>query len=182
MSRAQAPAAPSPGVARNRSLVGVARPRATLVAGLRLAVLMAGCAFVLTGCYVYTPVALRPTPGTELALDLNDQGRVAMSGRLGPEVARVEGQLVEATDSTFVILMARARQLDGTVTRWSGEDVTLQREHVKEVSGRRLSRGRTALAAGSFAVAIAAILLGQSLDGSSDDEPHDDGPDPPDDQ
>lgn len=183
MMRAQAPAAASPVVARHVSTTSVARTGATLAARLRIAVGIAGCALALSGCYVYTPVALRPTPGMELALDLNDLGRVEMSGRLGPEIARVEGQLVEATDSTFQILMARARTLDGVVTRWSGEDVTLRREHVKEVSGRKLSRGRTALAAGSMAVAIAAFILGQALDGSSDDEPHDDNPPrPPDDQ
>ena len=43
-----------------------------------------------------------PAPGTRLVIELTDAGRVAMAPQVGPDVGRVEGALLQRSDSQFV--------------------------------------------------------------------------------
>src|SRR3954452_15011641 len=48
---------------------------------------------VCTACYAYTPVQTAPAPGSQLALEVTDEGRVALNDKIGPGVVRLEGTL-----------------------------------------------------------------------------------------
>ncbi|HEX6967069.1 MAG TPA: hypothetical protein VF166_14870 [Gemmatimonadaceae bacterium] len=121
----------------------------------------------LAGCYTYVPFnAAQPDPGMRVEFELNDQGRVAMGQRLGPEVAKVDGTLVNATTTEYTVHIARVQYLDGTESSWGGESVVLRQEDVKGILERRFSKGRTLAAIASGAAAIGAFIATRSLIGS----------------
>jgi hypothetical protein len=61
---------------------------------LRLMMILAGAGVSTTGCYTLEPTsAAAPAQGTRLAFAINDVGRVALGGVMGPELRRVEGSL-----------------------------------------------------------------------------------------
>src|SRR6185503_9838794 len=55
----------------------------------KIAFLAAGA--LSAGCYSLEPAAgITPKPGMEFAWDINDVGRVALGGAMGPEISQVE--------------------------------------------------------------------------------------------
>ncbi len=152
------------GVGRRRALLRLARGTA-----LPLAILP----YVTSGCYTYADLRQDPAAGTRIVLDVSDEGRVALGPRLGRALATIEGDLLQRTDSTYVIRMQQVRTLDGVTTHWDGETVSLHDEYIVDVGHREFSRSRTAFAAIGFLVAVGAIIAGQSLtgSGSGDDRP-----------
>ncbi len=130
---------------------GARSPRA----GLGVALLAA----LVAGCYTYQPMVTTPEPGSTLALDLNDQGRVGMRSAIGPEIARVEGALVGASDTAYQLRVSETLGLYGVRSRWSGEAVSLPREYVGVVTEKRFSRQRTFVAVlGGVAAAMAFVV------------------------
>lgn len=119
---------------------------------------------LLGACYVYKP-ALTPEPGTRLALDLNDQGRVALVTSVGPEVARVEGALVSNTGGEYVLRVSDVFALQGTRTKWSGETVRFREEHVQRIRERRFSGPRTWVLMGGVVGAMVGLVAGTDLVG-----------------
>lgn len=122
------------------------------------------------GCYTYTAYPHdRPQPASVIAVQLNDRGRVAMEGNVGPEVRSIEGQVVSADDSTMILSVQRVRGLDGVSSRWAGEHVSIRTEHVRLINARRFSAGRTAVFVGSItASAFVFVATGALLGGGSD--------------
>jgi len=150
-----------------RTSAGGPGPRGRRRPWLRLVPLVALGSLLFSGCYTYVPSdAARLDPGSQLEFELNDQGRVAMDERLGPEVATVDGTLVAVTDSQYGVRVARVRYLDGTSSAWGGEKVDLQQQYVKRVLERKFSKGRTLVAIGSGAAAIGAFIATRSLIGN----------------
>ena len=133
-----------------------------------------------TGCYTYVPVRDgAPTARSEIALNISDQGRVALAERVGTGVRRVSGDLLQSTDSVFVLAVTSVEYLDApAAARWSGEEVTIAREYVAGVWERRISRGRSAVAVAlgiAAAVAVAAIAITGFGSDSGDPRPNGDG-------
>ena len=123
---------------------------------------MRGVAFlilpVLAGCYSYVPVAtLQPGPGTKLSLVLNDEGRSQSARQVGPYTARVEGQLVEATDADYVLAVTDVVDIRGARSKWTGETVPLPRSFVMSTYEKRFSRTKTLLLVGAFAAGFVAL-------------------------
>jgi hypothetical protein len=109
------------------------------------------------GCYSVEPLATTPTPGTRLAISLNDGGRVALGGAMGPEIRRVDGNLMAKQDSEYVVSVTGVNYLNGTSQAWQGETVRINTSMVAGLQERKFSKGRTialvgavALFAGSF--------------------------------
>ncbi|MFM8779951.1 MAG: hypothetical protein ACKOFO_00435, partial [Gemmatimonadota bacterium] len=91
-------------------------------AGLRAAAL----AVALTGCHTYLPPQDQvPVLGREIAIELNDRGRLLVVPQLGEAVLRVQGTLVASTDSTVTMSVSRTVQLQGSSALWTGESVTI---------------------------------------------------------
>lgn len=128
---------------------------------------------VSSGCYTYAAMRGSPPVGTRVVLDVNDVGRVALGPRLGTALARIEGDLVRKTDTSYVVRMQQVRTLDGITTHWDGETVSLRDEYIVGVGEREFSRSRTVFATVGFLVAVGAIIAGQSLvgGGSGDERP-----------
>jgi hypothetical protein len=127
---------------------------------------------LLAGCYVNRPYAeLRPepAPGTRLVIELTDAGRVAMAPQVGPDIGRVEGALVQRSDSQYVLGVAKVFGLYGTLQKWEGERMAFPTAYVRRLYERRLSLGRTVALAGGAAVAFVTFALTTSLLGSGND-------------
>lgn len=125
-------------------------------------------AMLTAGCYVNQPLVgsrPEPAPGAHLVLELTDEGRVAMGPQLGPEVATVEGALVQRSDSQYVLGVADVVNLWGVATRWEGERVAFRTGLVRRMFARRISPGRTALAVAGATAGFVAFVVTRSLIG-----------------
>ena len=114
-------------------------------------------------CYVYTPAPLEPSPGTELAFDINDRGVVALSDSIGPGVESISGILRRPPDSAFHIGVVSVGYRRAPRARWSGEPLLLRREYVSGMRERKFSRSRTLLAAAAVAGATLGFALNRGL-------------------
>lgn len=137
------------------------------------AVLGSGC---ILGCYTYVPSqASFLQPGREVALDINDLGRVNLNTQIGAEVARVAGILQQQTGTDYTIKVSELTYLNGRTAMWSGEPVTIRNDYVGSVLEKKLSPGKTAAAvvasAGVVGGAIAAHTLITGGNGGGDSKP-----------
>jgi hypothetical protein len=124
---------------------------------------LASIAAVLAGCYTLQPVrGAAPDVGQPLALDVNDAGRVALGGSMGPEISQIEGQLLSKDDSEYLVAVSGIKLLRGGEQAWSGEKVRIKSEYVSSVYRRRLSVGRT-VALGAVGAGAIAFLVTRSL-------------------
>ena len=121
---------------------------------------------VSTGCYTMQPVTEQPFPlGITVELVINDAGRAALRSMMGPEVAKVQGRLVQKDSTGYTVAVTQLGLLrDGTQV-WSGERVSIKSEYVNSVAERRFSRGRTAVVTAAV-LGVVAIVFTQSIKGS----------------
>ncbi len=126
-------------------------------------------ASIALGCYTLQPIrTTSPILGSEIGLDLNDAGRVALGGTMGPEIGQIEGRLVRMDSSGYLLSVSTVHFLRGGEQVWTGERVSVKTDYVSSVTERKLSKGRTAIlsAAGIAAVAIivtrAIVVSGRS--------------------
>ena len=134
----------------------------------------------VTGCYVYEPVtASMVAPGTAVAIDLNEMGRLNLASLIGPEVRRVSGMLVSESSNEYVVRVNQLTFLNQRESQWGGEALTVRSDYVSALYAERLSASRTALAFAGGAGAVGALLAAKSLlgngGGSNDPKP----PQPP---
>jgi len=112
----------------------------------------------------------------EIALDVNDAGRLALGGSMGPEIGQIEGRLVQRETDGYLVGVKSIHFLRGGDQTWTGEQVRLKSEYVSSVYIRKFSASRTALAAAAGAGAIVAILAARGVIGSgSVDQPQSGG-------
>jgi len=105
-----------------------------------------------------------PVPGTVIALDISDQGRVALGGLIGPELSQVEGRLVSVEGGEYVLQVTGVRFLRGGEQVWRGETVRIKSDYVATRYERRLSKVRS-VALGALAVGVVALVATKSLRG-----------------
>jgi len=127
----------------------------------------------LAGCYTLQPVGtVVPQQGTRVAFGVNDMGRAALGGSMGPEIDQVEGNLLEADADAYLLSVTSVRLLRGGEQQWAGEAIRIKREFVSNTYVRKFSAGRTVAASAVGVIAIAAIVKGSLLpEGSIEDPP-----------
>lgn len=97
-------------------------------------------------CHSYLPPqSVIPANGKEVAVELNDRGRVLVGDRLGESVVRVEGKLLGSTDSAVTLSVSRLVMLQGSSALWVGEQVDIPVEGVRSFRLREFSRGRSVM-------------------------------------
>jgi hypothetical protein len=136
---------------------------------------------LLSGCYVYTPLYSAPSPGTRVALELNDRGRAALEQNVGPEIASVEGVITSTSDSQLVVGMEGVRSLRGIHSRWTGESVAFRPEYVRTMRERRYSGARTFALVSALASSTVVFIITRGLLGGGAGDPSGGpgGPQPP---
>ena len=118
---------------------------------------------LLGGCYTLQPSrGSAPEVGARMALDVNDAGRVALGGSMGPEISQIEGQLLGKDDREYLVAVSGIKLLRGGEQPWSGEKVRIKSEYVSSVYRRRLSPGRS-LALGAIGAGAIALIVTRSL-------------------
>lgn len=143
----------------------------------RTGLLLAG-AMLIGGCYTLRPMyGVQPVVGTRVAFDVNDAGRVALGGSIGPEIAQIEGRLVSREGENYRLAVSAVRLLRGGEQVWTGEQVTLQPQHLGTAYERRVSVGRSialgVVTFGGFGVFLAGRSLFGLGSGDTDGPPND---------
>lgn len=132
-------------------LGGARRPLAVLVGTLQLC----------TACYQYVPVQSAPAVGSRVALEINDDGRVALRDQLGPGIVRLEGRVSAVDGDGMVVQTLNVTQIRGRALPVDSVTVRVNSQHVERMDERRLSRTRTWMfIGGALAVATAFLLSG----------------------
>lgn len=111
-----------------------------------------------------------PQVGTVVAFDVNDAGRLALGGTMGPEIGQVEGQLIEKESGSYLLAVSTTRLLRGGEQLWSGEQVRIKSEYLGPAYERRFSLGRSVglgvVGIGGFG----AFMMTRALLGSGNDD------------
>ena len=120
-------------------------------------------AALLAGCYTLQPTGrVTPDVGTRVAFDVNDQGRAALGGAMGPEIDQIEGRLVQRDTSDFVVAVTAVHLLRGGEQIWTGEQVHIKSAYVNQVYARQFSSGRT-IALSAIGVVAVGVFVSRSL-------------------
>lgn len=125
----------------------------------------------MMGCYRYVPLAPAPQAGIRTALVLSDQGRVGMAPSIGPGVERVEGTLMTASDSDYLLSVSGLVGINGVRSPWAGETVRVQRGYVTTALERRLAKGPSVAAALGAGAAVAIFIASRNLLGFGSSSP-----------
>lgn len=126
-------------------------------------VVIAGFGVLLAGCYSLQPAAgVVPESGTNVAFDINDAGRVALGGSMGPAILQIAGQLVSKDSEEYLVAVKEVELLQGGNQVWAGEQVRIKTSYVSTVYLRRFSPARTVAFTAASLGAIA-IFAGKSL-------------------
>lgn len=124
----------------------------------------------LVGCYTLQPTrGASPPVGEKVAFDVNDNGRAALGGSMGPEIGQIEGRLLQKDTAQYLIAVSAVRTLRGGEQTWSGETVRIRSEYVTTSYTRTFARGRT-LALGALGVGAVAFIVTRSIIGAGDEE------------
>jgi hypothetical protein len=135
----------------------------------RIAVLAVG-ALGLVGCYSLRPTrGATPEIGEKVAFDLNDNGRAALGGSMGPEIGQIEGRLLQKDTAQYVVAVSAVRLIRGGEQTWSGETVRIKSDYVSSAYTRQFATGRT-LALGAIGAGALTFIVTRSLIGSGDAE------------
>ncbi|MFI5228184.1 MAG: hypothetical protein ACHQWU_03890 [Gemmatimonadales bacterium] len=132
---------------------------------------LATAVMTLGGCYTLQPTG-GPVPevGSRIAFDVNDAGRAALGGAMGPEIDQIEGLLVERDTADYLVAVSAVHLLRGGDQIWSGEQVHIKSAYVSRTYERRFSAGRTVVLS-AIGVAAVAAFVSQTLIGSGADSP-----------
>lgn len=121
---------------------------------------------VTAGCYTYRPVETpSPKVGAQVSAELTRDGTSAMTPVLGPDVAEVNGKVVEASADTLRLSLVSVTNQRGIPTSWRGELVPVPRAGVNSLGQRRLAPGGTALL--SVGITAGLYLLYRLIGGPS---------------
>jgi len=125
---------------------------------LRLITAVTGFGLLTSGCYTLQPTSVAvPSSGTRLAFSINDVGRVALGGSMGPELRRVEGNLQSKEGDDYFVNVSGVELLQGGFQTWAGETVRINSSYVSAIYEKKFSKGKTILALAATAAAITLV-------------------------
>jgi hypothetical protein len=124
---------------------------------IRLMMTVTGIGLLTSSCFSLQPMAgSAPVPGTRMAFAINDVGRIALGGSMGPELLRVEGNLQSKDGDDYFVNVRGVELLQGGFQTWAGETVRINSSYVSAVYEKKFSTvktvGAVALVAGAVAV------------------------------
>jgi len=128
--------------------------------------IVVGVLHLCTACYSYVPVRSTPTPGAQVALEVTDEGRVALNDKIGPGVVRLEGTLAGVEGDEILVDASAAKQIQGYISELGGVRVRLPQRYVTRMDQRQLSRSKTLLVVGGI-VAVVATFFAVKISGKS---------------
>ncbi len=142
--------------------------------GRRQAAVILGTVQLFTACYQYVPVQSALAIGSQVALEINDDGRVALREQLGPGIVRLEGRLSAVDSDGMLVETSSVTQIRGRAMPVDSVRVRVSQGHVERMNERRLSRSRTFMVIGGAVAIVAAFFVGNGVFGRT--TPPDDPP------
>lgn len=124
---------------------------------------------LLGGCYSYHPALAAPEPTSKVAVVLTDNGRQEAARQVGPRTDRLEGAVVSSNDTEYVFSVSSVKPIGAQWVRWTGETVSVRRDHIALLYQRRISKSRTALFVMGATAAVVATVLKFNLFGIGND-------------
>lgn len=141
---------------------------------------IAATAVSLSGCYIYLPKSTADVPPNAIvSASITDAGRVALGERVGPEVASIDGRVVQKSDTSVRLMVSQVRYLSGLSDQWQGQEVSLRPQDVKSLTQRTFSRSRTAMMIAGVAAGLVLSVLTLNFLGLTSGDPSRDKPTPP---
>lgn len=123
---------------------------------------------LLCACYESIPISLgNVAPGMKLRVSLTDAGGDSLARYLGPGVERVDGKLIQKSDSTVSLSVSEISMRSGQDQYWKGEAVVLPRYSVATVQQRRIAKTRSILLGGALIAALSTLRLTGAIGGSN---------------
>lgn len=122
-----------------------------------------------SACYTYRPVTAPAPSGLYVSVQLNDHGRLELANSLGGAAERVEGMVQATTDSSLTLRVSQVQFLNGQVSRWTNEPITIRNGQYQDVRERQVSRKRSILTIAGAVGAVMAFVVTRSLVGSGHD-------------
>jgi hypothetical protein len=115
---------------------------------------------LLQGCYETLPLQQGPPPAAvTVQLVMNDKGRLAISDKLGGSVDRVEGVVTAQNTDSYTISITDVYQLNGNVSKWENEVVTISKDGVEGYRIHRFNQARTVVLATALTAALVVFVL-----------------------
>jgi hypothetical protein len=116
--------------------------------------MLTGVGVATMACYSLQPSSVAvPAPGTRVVFAINDAGRAALGGSMGPELRQVEGNLQSKDGDDYVVSVSGVELLQGGYQTWAGETVRINTSYVSAVYLKKFSAAKTAMVLGGAAVA-----------------------------
>jgi len=134
---------------------------------------MIALAGVSSGCFQYVPLTPQAAAvGSQVRIELSDQGVVSVQPALGNSVTAVEGTVRDAAADRLTIALVDVERRGSGMQTWAGETLVLKPEDIRVVSERRLSQKRTTVVATSaIALAAAGIIAIAKASGDASGDP-----------
>jgi hypothetical protein len=138
-----------------------------------LAALISGSCFFVA-CYAYTPLpaAQMPTAGT-VRLTLTPSSYSQGFGRLGSQVAAVEGDVRAVDDSSVTISVTNVARATEDDEQFHGETVTIPKQNIAAFDRRHVDIARSLAVTGL--IVGGAIWIAASLSGGAVNQVHQQG-------
>jgi len=127
-----------------------------------------GAWFATTACYAYRPVALAPTPGSQVRIMFTSaivvttlgRGRPDSTRRTHPGVLEASGTIEAAASDTVALQLGELRTAVGSVPNVVGQVALVPTAQIARMEERRFQAGTTILAGvGVSALALAAYII-----------------------
>ena len=119
-----------------------------------------------TACYSLEPMSTVPGPNAEARIRLTDLGAAMMAPTLGAGVTAVRGRVLAIDSASVRLSVVAATDRDGLEQTWTGEQVTIPRQHVSGFEKREVSPFRSTLV--TIGIVAAMVAIGGALSGGSD--------------
>lgn len=111
------------------------------------------------------PLRSGPAVGSRVALEINDDGRIALRDQLGPGIVRLEGRLSAMDGDAMLVEAVNVTLIRGSALPVGNVMVRVSPQHVERMDERRLSRRRTWLVIGGGAAIVVTFLLSGGFGG-----------------
>jgi hypothetical protein len=106
-----------------------------------------------------------------MAMEVNDVGRLALGGQMGPEIFQIDGLLLGTQGDEYEIAVRSVKLIRGGNQVWNSERVTIKKEYISRTYERKFSKGKTVALSAVFVVGVYAIVKGQNLLGFGKEPP-----------
>ena len=116
------------------------------------------------GCHVAALHGAKPNVGENVAFDVNDAGRMALGGSLGPEISQIEGACSAAKMASTCWPSPTSSSCVGASRFGRGACPCIKPDYVATTYERKFSRPRT-IAVSAVGVGLAAFFVTRSIKG-----------------